>query len=200
DGQVLAESPLVSRAFASFMSRRERDESDELLTVLRSVQQRYHYSDILLADARGVLRTSLSGFAGPLVADDAANLSNSLRERNVLLSELHTGPGGTAIYLDVVAPILDLSAAEPAPLGAIILRADARDFLFPLIQAWPTASGSAETVLVRREGENVLYLSELRNLRDSALRLRIPLSRTDVPAVMAVMGKEGIAYGKDYRG
>lgn len=61
-------------------------------------------------------------------------------------------------------------------------------------------SDTSETLLVRRDGEAALFLNELRHKKDTALKLRIPLSRTDVPAVMAVSGKEGVAKGRDYRG
>jgi signal transduction histidine kinase len=81
-----------------------------------------------------------------------------------------------------------------------MLWGDARQFLYPLIQTWPTPSASAETLLVCREGDAVLYLNDLRHQHDTALKLRIPLTQTNLPAVMAVLGREGIFRGKDYRG
>ena len=53
---------------------------------------------------------------------------------------------------------------------------------------------------MRRDGDEVLFLNELRHRKGTALKLRIPLSRTDLPAAMAVAGKRGIVDGKDYRG
>lgn len=44
-------------------------------------------------------------------------------------------------------------------------------------------------------GEN----NDLHHRPNSALNLRIPLSRTDLTSVMAVLGKEGIVEGRDYR-
>ena len=48
-----------------------------------------------------------------------------------------------------------------------------------------TASRTGETLLVRRDGNDVLFLNELRHPRDPAITLRIPLDRVNVPAVMA---------------
>ncbi len=45
-----------------------------------------------------------------------------------------------------------------------------------------------------------MFLNDLRHRPDTALRLRIPLSRTDLPASMAVLGQKGIVTGRDYRG
>jgi len=69
-----------------------------------------------------------------------------------------------------------------------------------LVQAWPVPTKTAETLLVRRDGDTALFLSELRNHPEAALQSRIPLNRTDVPAVMAVRGQEGFVEGLDYRG
>ncbi|MFH0962826.1 MAG: PAS domain S-box protein, partial [Planctomycetota bacterium] len=59
---------------------------------------------------------------------------------------------------------------------------------------------SAEALLVRRDGDSVLFLSERRFQPSPASPRRISLSRRDVPAVMAVLGTEGVVRAVDYRG
>jgi len=80
------------------------------------------------------------------------------------------------------------------------LRIDPQLFLYPLIQTWPTSSHSSETLLIRREGEEVVFLNELRHRKNTALVLRSPVSRQDLPAAMVARGQVGIAEGLDYRG
>jgi PAS domain S-box-containing protein len=53
---------------------------------------------------------------------------------------------------------------------------------------------------VRRDGDDVLYLSELRHEAGAALTKRLPLSGTSVLAVQAVNGAVGVREGPDYRG
>lgn len=101
------------------------------------------------------------------------------------------------VVIDTVAPIC---AEDGQPFAALVLRTDASAFLYPLIKFWPTDSQTAETLLVRREGENVLFLNVVRHDASAALDLRHPLSRTDLPAVKAVSGFNGVCQGKDYRG
>ena len=60
------------------------------------------------------------------------------------------------------------------PLGAIVLLNDASQFFYPLIQRWPLPSKTAETLLVMRDGDDVLYINNLRYRPDGALKLRIP--------------------------
>jgi hypothetical protein len=85
--------------------------------------------------------------------------------------------------------------------GAVLLmRIDPRIRLYPLVQSWPTETRSAETLLVRKDGDGVLYLNELRFRRDTALRMRLPLSTEGLPAAAAARGDQGPFEGRDYRG
>ena len=86
------------------------------------------------------------------------------------------------------------------PLGIFYLRIDPEKYLYPFIQRWPVPSETAETLLVRRDGNDVLYLNELKFQTNTALNLRISLENTNVPAVKAVLGQKGIVEGTDYRG
>jgi len=60
--------------------------------------------------------------------------------------------------------------------------------------------GAAETLLVRRDGEDALFLNELKYVQNTALDMCVPLENTEVLAVKAVLGQVGIAQGLDYRG
>jgi PAS domain S-box-containing protein len=91
-------------------------------------------------------------------------------------------------------------AAEGQPVAVLLLRTDPESSLYPLVQSWPTPSPSAETLLVRQEGEEIVFLNTLRHGAAPPLTIRIPLARTDVPAVQAVLGKRGVCRGHDYRG
>ena len=103
--------------------------------------------------------------------------------------------------IGVVVPLFAGNGHVKQPIGAAIMIIDANKFLYPLIQSWPVLSKTAETLLVRRDGDNVLFLNELRHQHGTALKLRIPLTKTNVPAVMAVLGrKSGMEESKDYRG
>ena len=113
--------------------------------------------------------------------------------------DLHQDSHGSALHISVVAPIFAGGGKTARPVGALILLSHADKYLYPLIQSWPAPSKTAETLLVRRDGDHVLFLNELRHRQDTALKLRIPLSQTHVPAVMAVLGQVGLVEGKDYR-
>ncbi len=125
-----------------------------------------------------------------LEAQPDAALSEAMRNAaaagQVVMTDFHAADGGNVI--DVVAPV-------PGPDGQafslLIVRSDPNRSLYPLLQTWPVASRTSETVLVRRDGDAVLFLSNPPGRRDVALNLRVPVTRTTVPAVRAALGTVG---------
>ena len=120
----------------------------------------------------------------------------ALKDRKEVLSDFFRDSKGL-IYIDTVAPIPDNSGQ---PIAIMVLRSKAEDFLYPLIQTWPTPSKTAENLLICRDGDSVLFLNELRHRSNTALNLRIPLTNKTLPAVQTVLGKYNRLDGKDYRG
>ena len=159
-------------------------------------QKEEGYADVLLIDTE--YRVLLSAEPEPpfLSHADKKVIEQAFAHRTPMLSDLYRSPRGI-VHVDAVAPLLD---SENRPVAVLVLRSNAESYLYPLIQSWPTPSRTAETLLVRREGEDVLFLNELRHRPNSALSLREPLALSELPAVQAVLGKQGIFQGKDYRG
>ncbi|MBI5550321.1 MAG: cache domain-containing protein [Desulfobacterales bacterium] len=199
DAAVLMESQFLAQGVARFLANPDDANTQPLSSRLRSLQAHYQYIDALLVDPHGIVLLSLTGET-TMHKDCGAALAAALRGRKSVLGELYIGTQTSGPYLSVVAPIFSGDAPDAPPLGAVVLISDASQFLYPLIQSWPTPSKTAETLLVRRDGESALFLNDLRHQPDAVLKQRIPLSRTDVPAVMAVLGRQGVFQGKDYRG
>ena len=196
---VLVNSLFLIEGVARWMTDPHAVDAVYIRSRLRSLQEQYRYRDVLLVDAGGRVRMSLAGRSEPVHADVVHALAIASRDRKAVITDLHVGPKDPP-HLDVITPLFAPIKGKPKYVGAVILRSDARQFLYPLIQSWPVPSRTAETLLVRRDGDTVLFLNDLRYRKDAALRMRISLSRTNVPAVMAVFGKEGVVEGEDYRG
>jgi two-component system, cell cycle sensor histidine kinase and response regulator CckA len=176
------------------------EDIDGILSRLRSTQQLYFYLNALYVDAEGKIYVSLNNQAGALHEVSRKAMAEAFRTGKPVLTDLYLYSENSSPQFDVVIPFYAREGNRSTPNSAFVFQYDARQSLYPLISFWPVHSHSAETLIVRRDGDSVLFLNELRHQKGAALRLRIPLDRKEVPAVKAVSGQRGIVQGKDYRG
>ena len=190
-------SPFFQRALAEWQAAPEtpglRADWEKRL---RLEQEAYGYASVLLLDPDGNLLLAVRNESDPVNPATQRAIAAAIAGRDAVLSDFFRAPDGR-VYLDTVAPVPD---AEGRPLAVLVLRSNAAVYLYPLIQSWPMPSRSAETLLVRREGDAIVYLNELRHQTQTALSLRIPLAQGDLPGVRAALGQHGLFQGQDYRG
>ncbi len=120
--------------------------------------------------------------------DPAAPLQEVARQPRIAFVDLHRTAAGE-VELGEVAPI---SARGAAPLGLVYLTWRAEQALFPLVASWPVPSRTAETYLVRRENDQVRFLTPVRDHPDAVLALTQPLTAAQLPAAWAAQGQGGI--------
>ena len=204
DGQVLAESRQMAAMVDRFFQAKTRGTASEaeLCEQLESIRKNYRYQDILLIDDEANLRLSLSGRQPKRLHDTiffAIEVAQSLGQAN--MSDLHIDPDIGLVHIDIVVPLHQGEGANARRIGALLLQITPNTFLNPTLRTWPVPSLTAETMLVRRDGDHVAYLNEVRQRVDTALRFRISETQTEVPSVMAIFGGiQGFVEGKDYLG
>lgn len=133
--------------------------------------------------------------------DQGDLLARAMASGEPQFSELHLD-AASLVWIDQVIPIVYRSGQRMTPLGGLLVHLPVSASLFPIIQSWPTPSDSAETLMVRPDGRDVLFLNELRHRKDTALRLRLPLDSQDLPAAQAIRAGKHNRHleGQDYRG
>ncbi|MFH0995661.1 MAG: ATP-binding protein [Pseudomonadota bacterium] len=166
---------------------------------LGKYRSHYQYDRVFLLDAKGGERLAVPDKPEPAAAHLARDAAHCLDSGQVIFTDFHRDSPDRPIHLSLLVPILDVSGAI-RPIGILVLRIDPDIYLYPVIRQWPTPSRTAETLLVRRDGNDVLFLNELKFQADTALNLRRSLETTTMPAVKAALGQEGIVEGLDYRG
>ncbi|MCE5308802.1 MAG: PAS domain S-box protein [Acidobacteriales bacterium] len=185
--------PALERLINGEAGRRERE---EVLAWMQEIREQLRYTNVFLTDRKGTVVLQVGQPMG-----SEGHFEQAAREvistGAPVLRDFHAG-GGTRIHLGLNLP---LSRSPQSPeFGFLMLGIDPAEHLDRIIQSWPAPSDSAETLLVRRDGDDVVFLNELRHRKGTALALRIPLSRTEVAAVQGVLGKEGAISAVDYRG
>lgn len=204
DASFLGSNSLLADKFEHWASQNPQDTAlRKVITErLQSARKSFDYRNILLLDTHANVRLA--------ARDEHATIDEPIRRLalevmqtgKLLFSDLYRcrSEPGQPICLDLVAPLSVSSEQGERMVGAIMLRIAPERLLYPLIQTWPTPSPTAETLLVHREGDAVVFLNELRHRPGSAMNLRLPLNGKMYPAVYAIQGHSGMIEGTDYRG
>jgi PAS domain S-box-containing protein len=160
------------------------------------VQKEMGYKNIFLTHTNGVFL--LSVFNNTVEINDflKRKIVEATTKNEIVLTDFYFDQNKNKINFDIISPIIKNNKA----IAILVLRIDPNNFLYPLIQTWPTPSRTAETAILRVENESVVFLNELRHRKNTALKLKISLNRTNVPAVQAALGRRGLFEGIDYRG
>lgn len=173
-------------------------QEEEIMHRLQALKQDM-YTSIRLLDTRGKVRMAIPENKRELTPFIEELVQEALASGKVIFSDLHFNQE-KQIRLNLVVPMHFHKDGKKIIAGVVVLCIDPEQLLFPIIQSWPTASATAESALVRREGNELVYLNDLRHRQDTALTLRLPLTEKLLPAAKAVQGKEEITPGIDYRG
>ena len=175
-------------------------DENELLTL----QEQYKlistlegYQNIFITTCDGKLLFAAQEATGPLENETLELISNVIDQEEIRFGDIYRSSQTNNLFIDIASPVFN---NQHQPVMVLILRIDPNDALFPIIQSWPTPSKSAETLIIRKEGNHVLFLNVLRHDASNPLTITIPLTKTNVPAVQAVMGTTGEFAGVDYRG
>lgn len=203
DAALLAENPFLGDGLTRLWNNPDNELADDIDNYLRRVQREHDYADILIVDPDGRVRHSLEQQTelSPFFAA-AVEQAMLLKER-VFVDELGMMNGGAPFA--TVAPLYtpDDDGADAQPSGVLILVNDVMRHLFPLIESWPTASESGETLLVRRVqrgvGEAVVLNKAISEQPEGADAPQAAVAASTA-GVTADLAQHGVVECLDYRG
>jgi len=199
DTEMAIKSPLFVAELRAWLNGGNRNDAhrENLLAHLRQLTAKGHFRDVSLRDADGapLLTVVNEGDRSPISALTLA----AARATGPVLDDFQIAETGKKkeAFLRLVSPIR--LAATGDPQAFILVLQDPERLLFPVLQLWPGSSRSAETLLMRGEDQQVLYLNTLRHRADPPLSLRLPLTTPDLIAAKVVEGQRGALRGLDYR-
>ncbi len=114
---------------------------------------------------------------------------------SVLLA--HFGGGKTVVAVESAAPG---AAKGDSPAGRIVLFADPATYIFPLLTRDPVQSRTGESLLLRREGDRVVFLSPLRFDAAAPGTLSLPVSACALVSAPLLAENLRPTEVRDYRG
>lgn len=206
EGRFLMRASFVARDIAALVARPEDPANrSQVLGWLEPIKGGERYSVAAVFDALGNVLA-----AAPASARHHPDISAHSRavfdEGDSMLVDLHSHEETETLHMDLLVPVFSprppgaAADARAVPIALILLRLNPEENLFPMIQRWPTPSASAEAVLLRRAGDEVLYLNELRHQPGAARAMHRSIHDPSLPGAMAVRGETGVNKARDYRG
>ena len=202
DLDLIPSVPAVASEIELFLKHPESKELRSRLLVWMTKLQRTHpYERVILIDTKG--RIALASCAGT----ESLKPREHELARHVLVdgiarnTDLHI-EDGAPIHMDFLSPVYSPGGEEKVktPVAVLMVQLNPRHYLYPQLRTLPAGWKTYETLLLRREGDAVLYLSDLRFIKNTALKLSIPLGeQPESLADRAVSGVTGLIQGKDYR-
>lgn len=201
DLKATAEGPLFRITLEEWIKTGKKEDKNKelLISRLNVARTNYQYESIAVLDKGGKIILAVDQHKFKMCDRTHQLFQKTLQTGNLIFGDFYQCPGFRKIMLDLMAPI-STRVKDAQVMGVLVLRIDPQVFLYPLIQTWPLVSDTSETLLVRREGNEILFLNELRHKKNTALTLHFPISTKQLPAAMAVSGIEDIVDGIDYRG
>lgn len=169
----------------------------EIHQQLESFVLAHHFNSIAIFDTHGEMVLA----AGQEIRDQTHMQSEALHAMaagNIEFIDLHhherdeiTPAVGFVIPLQVQHKVV----------GALYFTESAARYLYPLLAQWPIDSRTAETQLIRLEGDRVLFLSPLKYRSAPALSISLPLADQDLLAAQVLRKSGGlIEHKRDYAG
>jgi PAS domain S-box-containing protein len=172
------------------------EKSGKLNTWFATIKDNHDYSSIMILSLDG---EEIYRIGSRETAEyDLEKIKKTVTMKNYWVDDLNLDEKTGWIYLDTYTPLI-IPGKENQIFGILVFRIDPYVDFYPKLRDWPVKNKTAEAVLVKQERDEILYLSDLRFRDNAALRFTLPLSRTDIPAVRAILGQTGIIRGKDYR-
>ncbi|MCJ7435216.1 MAG: PAS domain S-box protein [Anaerolineales bacterium] len=154
---------------------------------------------MVLLDTQGATLLFLPDGTSSLSPAVKQKIPETLHSGQITMIDFYRDEYDQRVYLAVLIPILDEQQSQRV-IEFLALRINPRLYLYPYINEQGMDGVVAESFLVRRDGNDILFLNELRFQPDAALSLRVPLEKMENLAVKSALGQTGIVEGLDYRG
>lgn len=196
DASLISQSDLLVDGISNFLINPNEKERKRLSRYLNSIKKEHNYKEIFVLSLD--LKTLVS--TGEVIGLDSIiikTINKNGSPASTVSTDLYLCSIHNHVHLDFISPIIN---EEGKIIAFILFRHDPKVMLFPLIERWVTPAKSAETYILRKESDSILYLSELRHKKNTALKLKASITETSLPGVQSVLGKKGIFEGVDYRG
>ncbi len=194
DASFLFSNPLLREDLYKFSNSASKVDSINSINFINQIYKNHDYKNIFIIDKNDKNIINLNPESDTKYNTDS--IASAVNHDKIVFSNFYKSPVDSSIDLDIYVPIL----FNHNPGYVIIFKIDSEKLLFPLIQNWYVPNSSAESFIVFRERDSVVFINKLKFNNIPGLTFKQPIASENLPAAMAVKGINGIVEGIDYRG
>ncbi len=103
-------------------------------------------------------------------------------------------------YLEFVVGVFNSTDSYSKPIGYVVFLINPREELFKLLNTWVKQKSTSESMIIGIDGDEIVYLNDLRYVQNSVLRLRAKMGVEQIPGKRISTAQKGVYEGLDYRG
>lgn len=174
----------------------DKEARSYLVKTLLPIKEQHKYKNIFITDTSGDVLFSLDSSFTYVDSVINNNIKAAVEKDSIFVSDFYFSHSHSEIHLDIYSPIKDNNKKI---IGIFVLQINPQEYLFPMIQKWPAAGKSAETLICRKEGNAVRILTEGKTLKNDSMNIVIPFSKSDNVIVKGIFEGAGVVEGVDYK-
>jgi diguanylate cyclase (GGDEF)-like protein/PAS domain S-box-containing protein len=189
DAEVIAADENFARLIGDFQAGSSAGSREMILERFGAIMKAYEFEGISLLDSQG-MELLRRGDAAVSAEMQRRLVQQSEKTGKVQFSDLYL-IGNERIQQDIIAPI-SRQGNTPRIIGFVIIHTGLDRFILPRVLSWPSASSSAEVLIVRQENAAEDIIHTVKGKHQAAITTR-PVS-TNTSSTYASPMLQGTGY------
>ncbi|MGA9405814.1 MAG: PAS domain S-box protein [Bacteroidota bacterium] len=158
------------------------------------------YTKAYLLDKTGTIRLRVGTVADEIGAHVQSDVKEVLKSKKIIFGDFEKDAPGFGIHLDIFVPLVIVREKDTVSVAVVFLQINPQDSFFPLLESFSIQNKTSEALLVRQEGDSVVFINETRDHKHPPLSLRLPMSQSWLPVARFFKSGEEVVEGIDYAG
>ncbi|HEX2934984.1 MAG TPA: ATP-binding protein [Bacteroidales bacterium] len=196
DAVHFSSSPLYVDALEKLIKTRDKKLEVEIIRRNKLIKELRGFESVFIATPDKLYLGSTDSIQPNADSILSKYIDSVFIKRTICFSDFYINPATHNIHLPIISPIIN---RNDKVVAALVFLVDPANYFYPLVNDLPIPSKSSEVAILRRNGDSVLFVNEMRNKSNTAFSLAVSVKKLSSPAVQAILGREGQFEGIDYR-
>jgi len=196
DAVLISQNIYFMEEIKQWVNNKSEKDAKILSLRLQQIADEHGYDAVYISLPDMQHTISKNGNSHKISSTEIKLAQEAISSRKIVTTDLYKYEDDNKILIEFIAPVFD---ENKNPIALVLFIQNAESFLFPLIQSWPIPTKTAETLIVKKENDSIVYLNNLRHTDNAALALKIPITEKNIAGVHAATGNSGFFEGYDYR-